>query len=257
MSTYAVLIKIIKTKGDNLMKIKVATYNILHCENFLTEIIDYNAFAKVIKELDADIIGLNEVHGEGSHIDYDEQAEILGKKLDYNYYFGEATRLDGGNPFGNALLTRFPIKEVVTIPIPDPNPHKYDGYYETRCVIKLVTATKPELTFLITHFGLNEDEQENAVKTILANLPEENAILMGDLNVMPDNKQLDPIRERMTDAVTASDDVSFTFPADKPNRKIDYIFVSKNIKPLSFKAENIVLSDHLPVTAVLEIQENV
>lgn len=235
------------------MEIKVSSYNILHCEDFLKEKIDYDAFAKVIGEMNPDVIGLNEVHDKGNVEGYDEQAEILGKKLGVNYYFAKATELDGTNPFGNAMLSRLPVKECVTIPIPDPDPKGYDGYYETRCLLKMVTATDPEITFLITHFGLNPDEQENAVKVILENIPEKRCVFMGDLNVKPDDRMLDPIRAVLKDTAGEDNMVPFTFPSDKPNRKIDYIFVSEDIKVKSFVAEDIVLSDHRPVSAELEV----
>lgn len=236
------------------MKIKVSSYNILHCEDFLREEIDFDAFAKAIQEINPDVIGMNEVHGEGDLEEYTEQAEILGKKTGYNYYFAQATVLDGENPFGNAMLSRLPVKECVTIPIPDPDPQGYDGYYETRCVLKMVTATDPEITFLITHFGLNPDEQENAVKVVLENITDKRCVLMGDLNVKPDASILAPVCERLKDAAGNGSMTPFTFPSDKPNRKIDYIFVSKDIKINWFKAENIVLSDHKPVSAEIEVQ---
>ena len=236
------------------MKLKVSSYNILHCEDFLKEVIDYDAFAEVIKAFDSDVIGMNEVHGQGSIEEYKEQAEILGKKIGYNYYFAKACELDGGNPFGNAMLSRLPVKECVTIPIPDPDPKGYDGYYETRCVLKMVTATDPEITFLITHFGLNPDEQENAIKVVLDNIPEKRCVFMGDLNVYHGDKILDPIREALADTIDAAPELPLTFPSDKPDRKIDYIFVSRDIKVNSFKAEQVVLSDHLPVSAEIEVE---
>ena len=235
------------------MQIKVSSYNILHCEDFLKEKIDYELFAETIDKFNSDVVGLNEVHGEGPCDEYDEQAEILGKKIGCGYYFSKATELDGNNPFGNAVLSRLPIKSCTTIPIPDPDPKTGDGYYETRALLKMTTNTNPELTFLITHFGLNEDEQFNAVKTVLDNIPEKNCILMGDFNVKPCNKILDPIREQMIDA--AKDTEPFTFPSDKPNRKIDYIFVSNDISVKSFYTEDVVLSDHLAVSAELKIDD--
>ena len=236
------------------MKLKISSFNILHCEDFIKEKIDFDAFAEVISKINPDVIGMNEVHGEGDWEEYEEQAEILGKKLDMNYYFAKATELDGTNPFGNAMLSRLPVKECVTIPIPDPDPKNYNGYYETRCVLKMVTATDPEITFLITHFGLNPDEQDNAVKVILDNITDKRCVVMGDLNVLPDDAILIPIRNVMKDA--AGDDalVPFTFPSNKPNRKIDYIFVSEDITVYSFKAEDYVLSDHLPVSAEIEVE---
>lgn len=236
------------------MKMKVASYNILHCENFLTEKIEFDDFAKVIKSLDADVIGLNEVHGKGIDPEYEEQTQILGEKIGYDYYFAKACDIDGPNPFGNAMLTRLPIKEIKNIPIPDPDPKKYTMLYETRCILKMTVATDPEVTFYITHFGLNPDEQENALQTLFENLDSEYSVLMGDLNVRPDSDVIAKIKERLCDTAGETTPDIFTFPADKPNRKIDFIFTSDNIKTVSFNVPEIVLSDHRPVEAVLEIE---
>ncbi|MBP9989458.1 MAG: endonuclease/exonuclease/phosphatase family protein [Ruminococcus sp.] len=235
------------------MKLKVVSYNIFHCENYWSEKIEFDNFAQTMKSFDADVIALNEVHGEGVDEEYQEQAKILGEKIGYNYYFAKACDIDGPNPFGNAVLTRLPIKKIENVPIPDPEPKAYDGYYETRCILKMTVDTTPEVTFYITHFGLNPDEQDNAVKTLLENLDSEYSVLMGDLNVKPDNKVLDRIREVLCDTAKEVTPELYSFPADKPDRKIDYIFVSKNIKTENFRVPEIILSDHRPVEAVIEI----
>ncbi len=236
------------------MKIKVASYNIYHCEDYRKEKIDFDAFAEAIKSLDADVIGLNEVHGEGELEEYTEQAKILGEKIGYNYFFAKATELDDGkNPFGNAVLTRLPVKEFSVIPIPDPENPTGSHWYETRCILKMVTDTEPQATFLITHFGLNDDEQVNAIETFCDTVLDEKCIFMGDLNARPDNPILDEIKKRMNDTAEPFGKPFFTFVAHNPNRKIDYIFTSKDIKIHSFDVPEIILSDHFPVVAEIEI----
>ncbi len=235
-----------------MKKLKIATFNIQHCENFNTEKIDYDAFADYIKSLDADVIGLNEVRGKGIADGYDAQAAILAEKTGYAYYFAKATEIGEGNPYGNAVLTRLKIKSCETVPIPDPEKPAYDGYYETRCLLKL-TLEEPSLTVLITHFGLNPDEHENAVKTVSASIPEGGCVLMGDLNVTPDNPVLDPIRKALRDTAAAAKSSLLSFPSDTPDRKIDYIFASESIKVNSVCVPDIVLSDHRPMTAEIEV----
>ena len=138
------------------MLIKAITFNIQHCAVFPTEKIDFDAFAEKILSFDADVIGLNEVRGAGVRADYQAQARILAEKTGYDFYFAKATDIGQGNPYGNAVLTRLPVKAFETVPIPDPVPRRYDGYYETRCLLKM-TLESPEITFFITHFGLNPD----------------------------------------------------------------------------------------------------
>ena len=133
-----------------------------------------------------------------------------------------------------------------TVPIPDPKERGYKGYYETRCLLKAVLENG--YTVLVTHFGLNPDEQQNAVETVLANLAAEKCILMGDFNVRPDNPLLDPIREKMKDAAELIEGDGFSFPSDHPDRKIDYIFVSPDVEMLAADIPAIVASDHRPHT---------
>ena len=233
------------------MVLKVATFNIQHCAVFPTDDIDFDAYAKKIISFDADVVGLNEVRGAGERADYRAQAEILAQKTGYHCYFAEATRIDGDNPYGNAVLTRLPIETCRTVPVPDPDPHGYNGYYETRCVL-LLRLSGADATFLITHFGLNPDEQENALRTVLEHV-RGNTVLMGDLNVTPETGVIARLRETMTDAACAADGPLLTFPSDAPDRKIDYIFTAGRIKALSCRAVPGVLSDHLPLCAELEI----
>lgn len=236
------------------MVIKAVTFNIQHCAVFPTGKIDFDAFAEKILSFDADIIGLNEVRGAGERENYQAQAEILAEKTGYRCYFACATEIGRGNPYGNAVLTRLPIKRCETVPIPDPVPRRYGGYYETRCLLKM-TLAQPETTFLITHFGLNPDEQENALRTVLDNLGDGNTVLMGNLNVTPDSPVIARLREHMADAATAAEPGAalLSFPSDKPDRKIDYVFTRGNITVRSCRAVSGVLSDHLPLEAVMEI----
>lgn len=236
----------------NGMKLKITTFNIQHCENFRTEEIDFDAYAKAIASFGADVTGLNEVRSGGERSEYGFQTEILSEKTGMNGYFAKATEIGKGNPYGNAVLTKLKIKNCRTVPIPDPEKPAYDGYYETRCVLVLETE-EPEMTFLITHFGLNPDEHENAVKTVLSLIKDERCVLMGDMNVTPDDPLLTPIRERMNDSAAASDKSLYSFPSDNPDRKIDYIFTSKDIRVLSAEVPELVLSDHRPLCVTAEL----
>ena len=105
------------------------------------------------------------------------------------------------------------------------------------------------MTVLVIHFGLNADEQENAVKTIIENAPLEKCILMGDFNVEPNNPILDPIRNLMKDTSDGFCQGKPSFPSDNPRIKIDYIFVSKDIEVVKADIPEIIASDHRPHTA--------
>ena len=116
------------------MLLKVMSYNTQHCLNYVTRKIDYDIMVDTIKKCGADIVGLQEIRDEGPREDYQAQTKIMAEKLGYHYYFAEAIRFGGENPYGNALISRYPITSAEVVPIPDPEVRKYDGYYETRCL---------------------------------------------------------------------------------------------------------------------------
>lgn len=235
------------------MKIKLMSYNTQHCLNYITRQIDFDIMADTILKCGADIVGLQEMRNESEHPEYQNQAKILADKLGFYYYFAEAIRFSGVNPYGNAIISRYPIKNAETILIPDPDPKTGDRYYETRCLLKAQIDVGDGLCVCVSHFGLNDDEQQNAVDTVMKNLEDEKCIFMGDLNVEPDNKVLLPIRGKMYDTAEKFTEERFSYPSDKPTIKIDYIFTTKDINVIEADIAQIVSSDHCPHLAVIEV----
>lgn len=230
----------------------VMSFNTQHCNNFIEKRIDFELMAGVIKDISADIVGLNEMRGKGLHAQYTDQVKILARLTGMEYYFfARAIEVPNKGPYGNGFLSRIPILKAETILIDDPVTKKYGGYYESRCILKVELVG--DVTVLVTHFGLNPDEQENAVSAVLDNISDKKCILMGDFNVTPDDHVLDPIREKMKDTADRFDGPRLSFPSDNPNRKIDYIFVSKDVEVMSANIPPIVASDHRPHVATVKL----
>ena len=230
---------------------KIMTFNTQHCKNYVTGKIDYEVMAKAIRECGADIVGLNEMRGEGTGEGYEAQVQKLAQLAEMPYfYFAPALCFKHG-PYGNGFLSKYPITGAEIVPIPDPEIKGYDGYYETRCVLK--AHLEGGITVLVSHFGLNPDEQELAVKTVLENKVEQRCILMGDFNMQPQDPILQPIFAKMKDTAVCFTGEKFSFPSDAPNKKIDYIFVSRDVEVLAADIPAIVASDHRPHTADLAI----
>ena len=224
---------------------KIMTFNTQHCLNYVERKIDYDIMAKAILDLGADIVGLNEMRSAGETDQFEAQVAILAEKTGMPYYyFAKAIYFSNRGPYGNGILSRIPIVKAETILIPDPSPRKYEGYYETRCVLKV--ELEGGITVLVSHFGLMPDEQENAVATVVSQLKGEKCILMGDFNMTPDDPLLAPLFEKMKDTAEQFDEPKLSFPSDNPDRKIDYIFVSADAKVEAADIPAVVASDHRP-----------
>lgn len=227
---------------------KVATYNTLHCSDYFRGcIIDFDAIADAILQTGADVVGLNEMRGAGVDPEYTAQTEALAERTGMPYfYFAKAIEMEGHGPYGNAILSRVPILAAEVIPVPDP-PVKEGPCAETRCLLKVQLSGG--VTVLVIHFGLYPEEQKNAVKTVLAHMPSEKCILMGDFNLRPESEILRPICACMKDTASLFDAPKGSFPSGEPRCKIDYIFVSPDLAVTEADIPPIAVSDHRPHTA--------
>lgn len=258
------------------MDIKLMSFNVQHCLNYVTREIDYDCMAEAIRACGADVIGLNEIFGcnpdpvrlqeivaqnlhstMGYHYDAPNwigQVEQLAARLGYYCYFAKAVSLSGLGDYGNAILSRFPIRKAETVTIPDPETHAVaDGYYETRCVLRVELEVPGGLTVCVSHFGLNPDELELAVQTAVSQIEPQRFVLMGDFNFKPDYPGLQPLFARLQDTAKQFDEPKLSFPSDLPDRKIDYILTSEDVTVIAADIPNLVASDHRPHTALIRI----
>lgn len=247
------------------MALRVMTYNIRHGHVHLSQKsgdeIDLMKIGGIIRESCADIIGLNEVFGNWNG-DCTAQAEFLAAHLGFHCYFGRSCYIGKKVPYGNALLSRYPIIEAKVIPIPDlddpRNMRNYEPRSITRCVMELPDGDKKkrEIAVYVTHFGLHEREAERAVSTVREVLKSEKLpfVLMGDFNLTPESTMMEYFYTELTptDALMPEND-QCTFPSDSPDSKIDYIFTSSQVRPLNAKVIRIIASDHCPLCADVEI----
>ncbi len=232
------------------MKIRLMSYNTQHCLNLKEGFIDFDMIANTIKELGGEIIGLQEIRGEGPMEGYTDQITELARRTGYNYYFAKAIDIAGENPYGNALLSKYPIISAETIKIPDP---VGATNCESRCILKAVIDVGVPLTVLSTHFGLDAAEQASAAATLIPQIKGERCVVMGDFNITPDNPHIADISKLIFDTAELFDEPKLSFPSDAPRVKIDYIFTSRDIKALHADLLDMITSDHRPYICDIEI----
>lgn len=236
------------------MKLRILSFNIQHGFNYKTKAgIDLPAVADAIRSFSPDFVGLNEVRGRGRTEEYTAQAETIASLLGYHCYFGRSIYVGGTEPYGNAVLSRYPIVGTKIIRIPDPI--ICASRVESRSVIRAEIELPEEkrLAAYVSHFGLSGEEREHAVSTTLAALRDERLpfVLMGDFNMEPDDPLLSPFFRELTDSSPFTDGKK-SFPSDCPSGKIDYIFTSREIAVRFADIPQIVVSDHCPIYADIE-----
>ncbi len=85
---------------------RIVTYNIHKCRG-LDGRVRPARIVEVLREVDADIIALQEVFSGNGYPEV-EQTRFIAESLGFSYAFGENRRIDG-SAYGNAILTRCPI----------------------------------------------------------------------------------------------------------------------------------------------------
>ncbi len=88
-------------------RIRIVTYNI-HKARGLDQRVKVERIAKILREISADIIALQEVVNIEGRRPEDHQAQFIAEELGYHYHIGENRRLHGG-AYGNVTLSRYPI----------------------------------------------------------------------------------------------------------------------------------------------------
>lgn len=244
------------------MRINLLTYNIQHGLNFRLlkseekiRKIEFEPIANLIKQSKADIVGLNEVYNYGElNIDRCEQPKKIANLSNMkNYLFGEAIKVRGTDSYGNAFLTNFDIVSFKSIPVPSPKEHTEDKYYEDRVLLVIdIKIEDKTLTCFITHFGLAVGEQEIMLGIIKDEIKKINNpyIFMGDFNMTDESPIIKELKEMMNISIK---EPAYTFSSLNPFERIDYIFLSKDIKLIESHVIEYVASDHFPVFASIEL----
>ncbi|GAX90724.1 endonuclease/exonuclease/phosphatase family protein [Effusibacillus lacus] len=239
------------------MKIKVMTFNIHHGKGTDTKL-NMNRIVKVMKESDADLIGLNEVDRNfSSRSEFMDQAAWLGEQLNMNHAYGAAlTQNERGTgrlrQYGNALLSRYPI-------VSEKN-HLFDfysGLIEGRSLLETRLQIEGQaLDVYITHLSLNPFLHKKQTDFILKKAADTKlpVLLLGDWNMRPGAKAWRKVTRHLTDVCDAAGTGSLhTFPSSRPRTQLDYIFVSRGFHIESAEVIKTIpeASDHLPLTAEL------
>lgn len=219
------------------------------------------AVADLVRRLNADVVLLQEVdRGTRRSGNVDQLAE-LERLTGYSAAFGKSLDYDGGD-YGIAALSRQAITGVTTEALPvQPPQARAGGRYEPRAALTFSTSTPAgALQVLNTHLDASRDEhyrlQESAhILTLVERLTRNRPPLIagGDFNAEPGSESYKQIIARgLRDAwIECGTGDGFTFPAEKPIKRIDYLFLSAGVRCTSAEVIDTRASDHRPVLVVL------
>ena len=233
---------------EGMDSFSVATWNVHSCVGLDARFAP-DRIAEVIRGMDVDVIGLQEVgwHHRGE-VGLD-QFEYLAKATGMTAHAGP-TKHSTRAHYGNAILTRLPVRSATPIDL-------CVRHREPRGGLEVVVevAGRP-VRIIVAHLGLDPWERASQIARIIALLdqrPDLPSLFMGDLNEWaPSSPRLRRLAESFEDWASPR-----SFHARMPTLRLDRIYVRGGLKVPAFEVIRTTLtrraSDHLPVRAVVAV----
>ncbi|MCA9581500.1 MAG: endonuclease/exonuclease/phosphatase family protein [Myxococcales bacterium] len=228
--------------------LRVATYNVHGCVGTDGKE-DRDRIGNVIEELQADVIGLQELNCRTRCEDGMDQLDHLALRTGLQGVPGPTVR-EGLGYFGNGLLTRLPVERVeyTDVSVPGREPR---GVIHARVLMK-----SQAIEVAVTHFGLRASERRRQVNDLLRSLPPSPStplVVLGDFNEWhPRAESL----SRLDQAFGKSPRLR-TFPSFFPVFALDRVWATppasiEHVAPHR-SPQSRVASDHLPVVADIRV----
>jgi endonuclease/exonuclease/phosphatase family metal-dependent hydrolase len=227
-----------------VVRFTAATYNVHKCVGMDIRT-DPERIAGVVREIDADVIGLQEVNNRSGGSHFAAQADYIAGVTGYHTLLGPTIMRPEGH-YGNVLLSRRPILKSSRIDL------TFSGREPRGAIDALLEIGGVRVRVIVSHLGLAAAERWNQICR-LAELIESHSfeplVLMGDLNEWyPRSRGLHLLHREMGRAPSTP-----SYPAWCPFLSLDRIWVRPRASLIHVRAHSTpasrVASDHLPVVA--------
>ncbi|MGE3404489.1 MAG: endonuclease/exonuclease/phosphatase family protein [Vicinamibacterales bacterium] len=233
--------------------VRVATYNIHRCRGLDGRTIPARV-AEVIRSIEPDVIALQEVIGAGPSSA--GHAEELGALLGMGWVMAPTRHLRGAL-FGNAVLSRFPIR----------NHAQHDLSWKTceaRCAQRVDVAFGEDTLHLYNvHLGtafLERRHQAGRLSAILHDRRiERPKVVLGDFNEWMKGLATSVLSERLQSIdLTKHLRRRRTYPGVFPMVHLDHIYYEGEVEVVKVELPRtrlaLMASDHLPLVAELKVK---
>jgi endonuclease/exonuclease/phosphatase family metal-dependent hydrolase len=230
--------------------LRVLDYN-LHNGFDVTGRLDIEALAAVIEESGADVVTLQEVSRGWVVAGSLDMLAWLAHRLDMVVASGPTM---SDRQWGNAILSRYPMVAAKASPLPSEGLPLQRGYLQAEVD---AGGTSVRVISLHLHHIAGEGEvREVQVDALLRDVDAgSRTIIAGDFNAKPESEEIRMLVDAGLVDLGASlgEEPGYTSPAEAPVQRIDYIFLSPDLAPETFRLLETTASDHLPLLAVVRL----
>lgn len=252
--TAACALPFVKRADDR--SVRVLVYNI-HAGKDAQNRPNLEEVAALIRSTEADVVLLQEVDRGTKRSGGVDQVQRLMDRTRFAGAFGRTLDYDGGQ-YGIAALARDGFGYEDTVPLPVlPAQARAGGSHEPRGALVTVVHTRlGRLQALTTHLDASKGDeyrqQEAEQLRELLNVRRATGLpllLGGDMNAVPESAVIKKVlgfglRDAWTECGQGD---GFTFPAAKPVRRIDYLFLTGALRCTDARVIETTISDHRPL----------
>ncbi len=253
-------------KGADYSKgyIKVMSYNIKHLgskSQHMDKLVEY------LKNTNPDIVCFQEVDNGHSRSGKLNQVKEIAQKCGYQYYhFGKNIDIEGGGEYGNAMVSKFPIKDAEVVNFNAVSPDDHNRSY-SRYELNVNGKTLCVYNMHGTLDGSSDHRLIGAEVTQMFKAAEkdEYAVLMGDFNLQAQHMVnfLDTEKFMVLNGGLDFETFIYTFNSQNPTSNIDNIMVSRSLEYYWNHStgvgcetdKNPNISDHNPIYTWIKIPE--
>jgi endonuclease/exonuclease/phosphatase family metal-dependent hydrolase len=233
--------------------LRIATYNIHKCVG-VDRKYSPERIVKVLREINADVIGLQEVLCNLHLHKRDHQAKFIADALGFEFVTGANRQIKGAD-YGNAIISRHPILQTknhdITVSQNEPR----------GCLLaEIEVIAGKTIHFADVHMGTSFFERRKQVHNVLAGHVledpelEGHRIIVGDFNEWINGSTTRMLRSRFNwvDPKTHLG-TSRSFPGYMPLLHLDHIYFDGSFEleaaAIHRSRTALVASDHLPIFA--------
>ncbi|HEX6040835.1 endonuclease/exonuclease/phosphatase family protein [Longimicrobium sp.] len=210
--------------------------------------------AELVRRVGADLVLLQEVDRNTQRSGPADQPAVLARLTGYDVAFGRTIGFQGGD-YGIALLSRWPIRRDTLLPlaVTAPPGQSAEGREQRGVLSAVIDAPGGPIAVLNTHLDASGDDVWR-LQEIAGVLREADAarrsglplLVGGDFNSRPES----PIHESLRAAgfrdawARCGTGDALTFPANAPNRRIDYLYLTGDARCTEARVLPDEVSDH-------------
>jgi len=228
---------------------RVATYNVHKCKGMDWRVSPAR-ISEVIRRLESDILTSQEL--------LLPQAEEISKRIGVPFIFG-AARQHAGEPYGNALFTKFPVVSQ----------ESYDltvlGREQRQCMrVSLRIPEAGEVHLFSVHLGTSFGERRKQARRLVSggilasDRFKTHRIVAGDFNEWTHGLTSQLLSERLQSAdIVMHLKRRRTYPGFAPFMHLDHIYYDRDFELRDMHLHrtklSLVASDHLPLVATFAV----